>query len=125
MCRNAKAVMVRLMFVGPILAALILGPLPAQSQTAALELVSIKHIPGGFVGTQQVCADRDRIYLASYQGELFVLARDREGDFPVLETVRVSNTPLTSVRENGQFVYVAASDFERSPVAWNWTVWFP
>jgi hypothetical protein len=110
MCRAATVATARLMFIGPMLATLLLAPLPAQSQTASLQLVSVKNIQANFLGPQAVWADREQIYLASYQGDLFVLARDQETDFPMVEAIQVSNVPLVAVRGDGQFIYVAAAD---------------
>src|SRR5437762_165410 len=87
--------------------------LSAQSLTRPgpiLTLVSAKSIPGNFLGPQAVYADKDRIYLASYQGKLFVLARDRAAGFPLVEIVDVSPFPLTAVRGDEQFVYVTSQE---------------
>ena len=56
-----------------------------------LSFLEEKFIPGNFLGSQSVYADRDFIYLASYQGTLFVLERDKEVHFPLIEAVPVSS----------------------------------
>ena len=76
----------------------------------SLELVSARdHILGSFVNTRAVYADRDRIYLGSFQGTLFVLARDPATDFPLVQTIDVG-VPLTGVRGDAERVYVTAPD---------------
>jgi hypothetical protein len=57
------------------------------------------------VGNQAVYADNDRIYLASFQGKLFVLARDRSANFPLLEVINTS-VPLVGVRGDRHHLYV-------------------
>src|SRR6266705_94125 len=87
--------------------------LSAQSLTRPgpiLTLVSAKSIPGNCLGPQAVYADRDRIYLASSQGKLFVLALDRAADFPGVEVLQPSSFPLTAVRGDERFLYVSGSD---------------
>jgi hypothetical protein len=75
-----------------------------------LELVSARdHIPGSFVSTRAVYADRDRIYLGSYQGSLFVLARDRAADFPMIQTIDLG-TAITGVRGDADRLYVTTAD---------------
>ncbi|MEA2712996.1 MAG: hypothetical protein QOK27_957 [Gemmatimonadales bacterium] len=75
-----------------------------------LELVSARdHIPGSFVSTRAVYADRDRIYLGSYQGSLFVLARDRAADFPIVQTIDLG-VPITGVRGDADRLYVTTTD---------------
>jgi hypothetical protein len=61
-----------------------------------LTLVSARdHIPGNFLVRHAITADAQRIYLASTSsGKLFVLARDRAADFPLLQTVEVPNPGL-------------------------------
>jgi WD40 repeat protein len=79
--------------------------------TTQLQLVSARdHIEGNFVTSQSVYADRNRIYLASAQGKLFVLARDPAANFPLLETIQVSANPLTAVRGDNKYLYVTSRD---------------
>lgn len=54
-------------------------------------------------------ADRDRIYLGSAQGSLFVLARDRAADFPIVQTIDLG-VPITGVRGDADRLYVATTD---------------
>ncbi len=42
-----------------------------------LKLVSSLNLPGSFVSSQSIYADAERIFAASFQGDLFVLERDR------------------------------------------------
>jgi hypothetical protein len=79
----------------------------------SLELVRARdHIEGSFLGSRAVWANAERIYLASFQGTLFVLARDREAGFPILEERRDGSAPLTAVRGDGDRLYVSAGDGE-------------
>jgi hypothetical protein len=84
--------------------------LKAQGQVA-IQLISARdHIEGSFLGSQAVYADKDRIYLASFQGKLFVLARDRSADFPLIEVVQDTTFPLTAVRGDSKNLYVISND---------------
>src|SRR5207248_2261025 len=77
---------------------------------ARIGLVSARdHIEGSFLGNHAVYADHDRIYLASARGTLFVLARDRSADFPLLETIQTSTAPLVGVRGDRRRLYVVDS----------------
>jgi len=77
----------------------------------ALRLVSARdHIEGSFLVDRAVYADADRIYLASYQGQLFVLARDRSADFPLIEIVQDTVYPLTAVGGDSNNLYVTTGD---------------
>jgi hypothetical protein len=98
-----------------VLAAVAWAPWPAvasdgaSSPDATLRFVSARdHIEGSFVTPEAVFADDDRIYLASAQG-LFVLARDRDADFPLLETIQLP-IALTAVRGDRQNIYVTSRD---------------
>ena len=76
-----------------------------------VQLVSARdQIEGSFTTPQSVYADRDRIYLASFQGKLFVLARDQAANFPVIEVVQDTTAPLTAVRGDSRNLYVTSSD---------------
>jgi hypothetical protein len=82
----------------------------AESQVT-VQLVSARdRIEGSMLGPQAVYADADRIYLASFQGKLFVLARDRPADFPLLEVVQDTIFPLTAVRGDQCNLYVSSAD---------------
>jgi hypothetical protein len=72
-----------------------------------LSLVAVESLDGGFVTSQAIYADNERIFAGSYQGDLFVLARDREEFFPVLQTIHL-NSAITGVRGDQQNVYVSA-----------------
>lgn len=84
--------------------------LKAEGQVT-IQLISARdHIEGSFLGSQAVYADKDRIYLASFQGKLFVLARDRSADFPLIEVVQDTAFPLTAVRGDSRSLYVTSAD---------------
>jgi hypothetical protein len=77
---------------------------------SVFDLVSVRdHIPGSFVVQRSVYADQDRIYLGSYQGDLFVLARDPAADFPIVQTIHLG-VPITGVRGDADRLYVTAAD---------------
>lgn len=87
-----------------ILLVLAVSPYFAKAQT--LTLVSARdELPGGFVGNQAVYADHERIYLGSYQGQLYVLARDLVNDFPVMETLNYPAS-VTGVLGDDNNLYV-------------------
>jgi hypothetical protein len=76
---------------------------------SVFEVVSVRdHIPGSF-GHRNIWADRDRIYLGSAQGSLFVLARDRAADFPIVQTIDIG-VPISGVRGDAERLYVTAVD---------------
>jgi hypothetical protein len=82
-----------------------------QAEGAQIALVSARdHIEGSMTADQTVYADGQRIYLATFQGKLFVLARDRSADFPVLEVVQDTLLPLTAVRGDRSRLYVTSTD---------------
>lgn len=84
--------------------------LKAQAQVT-IQLISARdHIEGSFLGPQAIYADKDRIYLASFQGKLFVLARDRSANFPVIEVVQDTPFPLTAIRGDSRNLYVTSND---------------
>jgi hypothetical protein len=86
------------------------GVAPVQAGVA-LRLVSARSgIEGSFLGSQAIYADGQHVYLASYQGKLFVLARDRAAGFPVLEVIQTSAAPLTAVRGDRTHLYVTGAD---------------
>ena len=88
--------------------------IPAMSQAGGqvkIQLISARdYIEGSFLGNQAVYADKDRIYLASFQGKLFVLDRDRSADFPLFEVVQDTTSPLTAVRGDSRNLYVTSAD---------------
>jgi len=84
--------------------------LKAEGQVTIQLINQRDHIEGSFLGNQAVYADRDRIYLASFQGKLFVLARDRSANFPLLEIVQDTTSPLKAVRGDSKNLYVTSLD---------------
>ena len=92
-------------------------PTIAAADQVSVRLVSARdHIEGGMTTDRSVYTDETRIYLATSkveggqgQGTLFVLARDRAANFPVLESIHYSS-PLFAVRGDLQNLYVAAGD---------------
>jgi hypothetical protein len=81
------------------------------ARSPTLSLVSARdHIDGGFAKPNTIWADKDRVYLASYTGKLFVLARNQAADFPVIQAIQESTAPLTAVVGDRQRLYVASND---------------
>jgi hypothetical protein len=79
----------------------------AVSQSPQISLVSSVRINGSFLYPQAVYADSERIYLCSYQGDLFVLQRDRETNFALLQTISIG-APLASVLGDRENIYVSS-----------------
>jgi hypothetical protein len=75
--------------------------------TQQIYLVASLYLPGSFVTPQSVHADSERIYLGSYQGHLFILERDRQSGFPLIQTISIG-APLTAVRGDKDKIYVAS-----------------
>jgi hypothetical protein len=93
-----------------LFASLLWLPSTAHAGQDSLALVSARdHIAGGMLTAQSVYADQTRIYLATVQGTLFVLGRDRAANFPLLESIQYTSA-LYAVRGDAQNVYVAAGD---------------
>src|SRR5258706_16476566 len=69
-----------------------------------LNLVTTGTLPGCFVSAQAIYADTERIFVASFQGDLFVLERDRFNDFPRIQTVTLGS-PLTAIRGDDDTIY--------------------
>jgi hypothetical protein len=86
------------------------GTSHANRQGKILLVSARDRIEGSFLGNHAVYADKDRIYLASFQGKLFVLARNRTDNFPLIEIVQDTTLPLTSVRGDAKNLYVASAD---------------
>lgn len=83
----------------------------ADSGQTQIRLVSARdHIDGGMTTPQSVYADATRIYLATFTGKLFVLARDRAAGFPVVQVIQDTTVPLTAVRGDKHRLYVTAWD---------------
>jgi hypothetical protein len=72
-----------------------------------LKLIGSVNLPGAFVSPQMVYADPERIFVCSADGDLFVLDRDRETNFQLLETIHIG-TPLTAIRGNEDRVFVTS-----------------
>ncbi|HEY2383257.1 MAG TPA: WD40 repeat domain-containing protein [Terriglobia bacterium] len=64
---------------------------------------------GSFLTGQSIYADNERIFAASYQGDLFILERNREEGFPLIQTIHLPS-PLTAVTGDGNNVYVSSRD---------------
>jgi hypothetical protein len=79
-------------------------------QPPVLRLISARdHIEGSFTIGKMLHADDARIYLASAQGRLFVLDRDRASNFPLLQVVQ-HPAGLTGVIADQDNVYVTGFD---------------
>src|SRR5262245_43427749 len=74
-----------------------------------LNLITAGALPGSFVSVQAIYGDAERIFVASHQGDLFVLERDRFGKFPWIQTIKL-DSPLTAVRGDDDNVYVTSRD---------------
>ena len=84
---------------------------PAVSGQVNVQLVSARdHIEGSFTTSQSLWADRNHIFLGSSQGRLFILARQRRSNFPVIARIQVSSAALTAVRGDSDHIYVASAD---------------
>ena len=75
-----------------------------------LRLVLAKtNVLGSFLTDEAVYSDKKNIYLASYEGNLFVLDKSKK-DYPVIAVIPVSEAPLRSVRGADQTIYVTCAD---------------
>lgn len=84
---------------------------PRAESPVSVRLVSAKsQLEGSLVSSHAVYADRECIYLASSQGKLFVLARQRTTDFPLLQVIQDTAAPLTAVHGDRRALYVASAD---------------
>lgn len=102
--------MQRLLLFATLFVMVITPALRAEGQVS-LRLVSARsQLEGSLVTSQAVYADRSRIYLASYQGKLFVLSRNRSANFPLREVIQDTSAPLTAVRGDLRHLYVASAD---------------
>lgn len=76
-----------------------------------LRLISVRdQIEGSFTTGRMLYADDERIYLASFQGDLFVLERDRASNFPVLQVIEDSTSALSGVTGDKENLYVTSVD---------------
>ena len=92
---------------------------PVRDAKPQIRLVDTKQLPGSFVVAQAVYADHERVFLGSYQGDLFVLRRDRKANFPLLETIDIG-APVTSVHGNDKSIYVTSRDGNLYTFAKTW-----
>ena len=102
---KTKAVLAALVFF-----ALFFPIFQIRAVSSELVLVTARdNIPGSFTTSQSLYADKNRIYLASAQGTIFVLERDLEKNFPLLESINLSSS-LTAVVADGSKLYVASNN---------------
>ena len=78
-------------------------------QLPQISLVMPVNLPGSFVSSHVVYADADRIYLGSFQGSLFILKRDRQAAFPLIQTIPIGS-PVAGVRGDKEKLYVSGGD---------------
>jgi hypothetical protein len=88
-----------------------------------VKLIASANLPGSFVSSQMVYADRERIFVCSAQGDLFVLDRDRTTNFQLLQTIRFG-APLTAVRGNNRKLFVTSRDGKLYTFAKSWPLQF-
>jgi len=93
----------------------------AQSWTPAIKLIAAVRLPGSFVSRQVIYADASRIFLCSFQGDLFVLRRDSKAHFPLLQTIHVGS-PLTAIRGDDNYVYVSSRNGTLYVFAKTWPI---
>jgi len=74
-----------------------------------LKLARSLKLPGSFVSSQSIYADAERIFAASFQGDLFILERDRQAGYSLLETIHLGGR-LTAVRGDEENVYITGSE---------------
>lgn len=79
------------------------------SWSPQLTLIGTANLQGSFVTAQSVYADNERIFASSYQGDLFILERNRDEGFPLIQTIHL-NTPLSAVAGDDHNVYVSSRD---------------
>src|SRR6516162_5165668 len=74
-----------------------------------LTLIGTANLQGSFLTGQSVYADNQRIFASSYQGDLFILERNRDEGFPLIQTIHL-NAPLSAVAGDDHHVYVSSRD---------------
>lgn len=85
-------------------------PALAVAANFNLQLVAARdQIQGSFTTSQSVYADSDSIYLASQQGQLFVLDRNRQANFPLRESLNLG-APVIAVRGDQAQLYLTSAD---------------
>ena len=97
-----------------------IAPKPWQPQ---INLISSIKLQGSFVSPQAIYADSERIYAGSYQGYLFILERDRQAGFPIIQTIEFGS-PLTAVRGDEDHLYVASRDGNLYVASKTWPIRF-
>jgi hypothetical protein len=91
-------------------------PPDARPQPPGLALVSMRTLPAHFLLPHTITADDTRIYVAGVvttgNCELFVLARDRAADFPLLQTIALPSCGLgvAGIESDATDVRVATKD---------------
>ncbi len=88
-----------------------ISPVPAlAASNNALKLVAVRdHITGSFTTSQSVYANQFFLYMGSAQGDLFVLKRSRNENFPLIQTIHLG-APITAVRGYDSKLFVTTSD---------------
>lgn len=79
------------------------------SWSPQLNLIGTANLQGSFLTGRSVYADDTRIFASSYQGDLFILERNRDKGFPLIQTIHLG-TPLTAVTGDARNVYVSGRD---------------
>ncbi|MBV8477014.1 MAG: PQQ-like beta-propeller repeat protein [Acidobacteria bacterium] len=74
-----------------------------------LRLITAVNIPTSFLTDETVYADQQQVYLAGYNGRLYVLDRSRRG-YPVRANLALSSRALRSVRGDSATIYVTSDD---------------
>jgi hypothetical protein len=77
--------------------------------TPQIRLIGSVNLPGSFVSPQMVYADPERIFVCSTQGDLFILDRNRETNFQLIDTIHLG-APLTAVRGNRDRLFVTSKN---------------
>lgn len=80
----------------------------AQSTAPKLELVQQRNLPCHMLGNQSIYVEQNRVYLACYEGTLYVLSR--EAGYPVFQVFQDSALPLHAVMADYENVYTTSFD---------------
>jgi hypothetical protein len=80
-----------------------------RSNTPVLQLIAAVNIPTSFLTDETVYADQQRVYLAGYDGKLYVLDRSGRG-YPLRASFPFSSRALRSVRGDRANIYVTSDD---------------
>ncbi len=76
----------------------------------ALRLVAVRdHITGSFTTSESVYANQFFVYMGSAQGDLFILKRSKNENFPLIQTVHIGS-PIMAVRGYNAQLFVATAD---------------